>query len=188
MITYRGSFVVASITAAALLATVPTPARAQGGSCADDTARLCSHVKEGGGARIRCLQEHEGQLTPDCRRDIEHMEHRASEVSQACSDDAARLCSNVESGKGRVVSCLANHEAQLTADCRAEVSRARSDINDAKQNAKEKVEDKKDDIQAACSGDISRHCNGVEPGHGNILRCLNDHEGALTPGCRAALH
>jgi hypothetical protein len=36
----------------------------------------------------------------------------------ACSDDAARLCSNVPSGGGRVVACLKQHQDQLSNKCR----------------------------------------------------------------------
>ena len=175
------------------LASTPTSARAQG-ACADDSERICGHVKEGGGARIRCLEEHPRQLSPDCRAQLEQMKQHGDEVSRACSDDAARLCSNVESGKGRVVQCLVAHESQLTRDCRAEVAQARSDVNDArervqdaKHDAKEKLEDRKEDFERACGSDIARECRGVDPGHGNIVRCLQNHEGSLSPACRDAI-
>ncbi|MBK7973929.1 MAG: hypothetical protein IPK07_11875 [Deltaproteobacteria bacterium] len=195
MPTSRASTFVASLLLSVTFAfaAAPTPARAQG-ACADDSERICGHVKEGGGARIRCLQDHPRQLSPDCARQLDQMQDHANQVSRACSDDAARLCGNVESGKGRVVQCLAAHESQLTRDCRAEVSQAKSDVDDArervqdaKHDAKEKLEDRKEDFERACSGDISRECRGVEPGHGNIVRCLQSHEGSLSPACRDAI-
>src|SRR5262245_38637410 len=123
MVSYRSALAGAAAVALFVLspATVRT-ASAEPGACAGDSERLCGHVKEGGGARMRCLMDHEGQLTPACRNEVNNVQAHAREVSAACSDDAARLCSNVESGKGRVVQCLVNHENQLTRDCRAEVA------------------------------------------------------------------
>ncbi|MDF0644645.1 MAG: cysteine rich repeat-containing protein [Nitrospira sp.] len=42
-------------------------------------------------------------------------------------------------------------------------------------------------MRAACAEDAKRHCKGVMPGGGRIIKCLRKHESELTSGCRAAL-
>lgn len=39
----------------------------------------------------------------------------------------------------------------------------------------------------ACEADYRRLCAAVLPGGGRILKCLHQHDGDLTPGCRSAL-
>jgi hypothetical protein len=35
----------------------------------------------------------------------------------ACTDDAAKLCPNVQPGEGRVIACLVKDKSKLTAAC-----------------------------------------------------------------------
>ncbi len=87
----------------------PPPPR--GNACKDDVARFCSDVKPGGGARIRCLKDHEDALSEACRAELaEHSQRareRAHKVAQACGDDAKRLCAEVTSGQGGSLALLA---------------------------------------------------------------------------------
>jgi hypothetical protein len=39
----------------------------------------------------------------------------------------------------------------------------------------------------ACEADYHRLCATVLPGGGRILKCLNEHDKDLAPGCRSAL-
>ena len=36
-----------------------------------------------------------------------------------------------------------------------------------------------------CRADAERFCRGVQPGHGRIMRCLQEHEPELSPACQA---
>ncbi len=42
---------------------------------------------------------------------------------QACRSDASQLCSGVQPGGGRVLACLKQHEAELSAGCKAALPR-----------------------------------------------------------------
>jgi hypothetical protein len=91
-------------------------------ACREDMERLCSDVKPGGGAKIRCLKDHEGELSDACRTQItersRQVHDHASKVIQACGDDAKRLCADVEPGSGRISHCLRDHKADLSSNCR----------------------------------------------------------------------
>jgi Cysteine rich repeat len=39
--------------------------------CEDDVLRLCGGVKHGGGRIIKCLKEHESELSPECKAKME---------------------------------------------------------------------------------------------------------------------
>lgn len=43
------------------------------------------------------------------------------------------------------------------------------------------------DVIAACAGDYAKHCEGVEPGRGRIVGCLNQHAEKLSQSCFSAL-
>jgi hypothetical protein len=40
-------------------------------ACEDDVLRLCAGVKPGGSRIIRCLKEHESELSPECKEKME---------------------------------------------------------------------------------------------------------------------
>jgi hypothetical protein len=153
------------------------------GACATDTDKFCGAVKPGGGARLKCLMEHEKDLTPGCKAQVEQVKAHAQEVAEACSDDAEKLCKGVEPGQGRVVKCLAEHESALTPDCKAEVDKGQQ----KRAEVQKQVEEKKHAVQEACGPDIVNHCAKVEKGEGRIVKCLHDHQSELAPACKSAL-
>jgi hypothetical protein len=43
------------------------------GPCADDVAKFCKDVNPGGGAIIKCLKEHEAELSDECKAQLHQM-------------------------------------------------------------------------------------------------------------------
>jgi len=41
-------------------------------------------------------------------------------------------------------------------------------------------------VQAACRGDVQRLCHGVQPGGGQIAKCLKAHLQQVSAGCQQA--
>jgi Cysteine rich repeat len=110
--------------------TVPAAAAAaQDKVCADDARRLCSDVQAGRGNVMNCLKAHEADLSAACKDRIQAAQSRAQSAQgtiQACQSDAARFCANVPPGRGSVASCLKQHESELSAECKAGLSQART--------------------------------------------------------------
>jgi Cysteine rich repeat len=86
-----------------------------------------------------------------------------------CSDDVQQFCQDVKVGQGRIAKCLQQHEAQLTAACRAYAKQKRAEFTEAK---------------SACTADAKRLCPEVKAGQGRVAACLKGHEADLSPACR----
>jgi len=100
---------------------------AQGqGPCADDAAKFCKDVQPGGGGIMRCIKEHENDLSPACKERVAEMKKRLQEVREACQDDALKFCKDLNPGSGRIVNCLKEHENELSPECKAGMERARN--------------------------------------------------------------
>jgi hypothetical protein len=118
----------ASVVFVALFAMFVTALAASAQPCAKDAERLCANVKPGEGRIARCLEEHEAQLSPVCKRHRVQIKKAVREAQQACKDDIPKVCGGVEPGEGRVVECLMANKARLSATCKMKVSKAEKTI------------------------------------------------------------
>lgn len=75
----------------------------------------------------KCLTSHNAELAPACRERLTAAKARYDEFVKACKSDADKYCKSIPPGAGRILSCLKGREADLTADCKAQFHRARSD-------------------------------------------------------------
>jgi hypothetical protein len=92
--------------------------------CAEDVAKYCKDVTPGGGRLVRCLRQHESQLSPECKAGQEQARARAREAHEACADDVQKFCKDVKPGEGRVVRCLKDNSAGLSTECREKLAPA----------------------------------------------------------------
>jgi len=95
------------------------------GPCADDVAKFCKDVQPGGGRIVRCLKQHEYDLSPACRQHAAEVKKKGQEFRAACEDDVLWLCKDIKLGGGRILNCLKQHEQELTPDCRAQMQQKR---------------------------------------------------------------
>jgi hypothetical protein len=93
--------------------------------CADDIAQFCKDVKPGGGRLVRCLKEHETDLSAQCQASIQEARTKVKEAHDACADDIQKLCRDVKPGAGRIVRCLREKETELSPECRDKLTQAR---------------------------------------------------------------
>ena len=101
------------------------PANAQAKNpCAGDVAKYCKDVTPGGGRLVRCLKQHEAELSPECKAGQEHARAGAREAHEACADDVQKFCKDVKPGQGRVIRCLKDNSAGLSTECREKLTPA----------------------------------------------------------------
>ncbi len=90
------------------------------------------------------------------------------EEARPCAEDIAGFCQDIRPGGGRIITCLKQHEGDLTSLCRDKLQQVLERLEEAKR---------------ACAGDIKEFCKGVQEGEGRIARCLAEHNSALSPEC-----
>ncbi len=125
-----------AVPAIALLAATawagPAAAGRKGGVCASDVEKFCKDVEPRGGGIRKCLAEHEAELSPACKDHFDKMAERAAKRREknqarrearhkACKDDIAKFCKDVRGG-GKVMDCLRQHESELSAACKTELT------------------------------------------------------------------
>lgn len=88
--------------------------------------------------------------------------------TRPCADDVSKFCKDVKPGGGRIANCLKEHEKDLSPACKTRTE-------EMMMRAKE--------VHKACADDIDKFCKDVQPGKGNIARCLREHKGELSPEC-----
>ena len=153
-----------------------------------DIGKFCSGVKPGLGLVFRCLKSHKTELEPACakvvsQRQIEQAEDISLDapLSLMCEDDRAKLCADKEWGGGLVEQCLKDARSELSTQCKLEVFRREV----------EESEDVRYDafLSEACAPDVAAFCDGVKPGDGRVMACLESHanDAKFTADCRAIL-
>lgn len=89
--------------------------------------------------------------------------------ARPCADDAARLCKGVQPGQGNIARCLKQHSAELSPACQENIAKAKEQIRN---------------FREACKDDVSKLCQGTQPGGGRIIQCMKQHEAELSPACK----
>ena len=95
-------------------------------ACADDVAKFCKDVKPGDGGVMKCLKEHESELSTSCREHVAHRGKSDHESRGACRDDVQKFCKDVQPGRGGIMRCLKEHESELSAGCREKLVQKKS--------------------------------------------------------------
>jgi len=94
-----------------------------------------------------------------------------AQSTRPCADDIAKFCKDVKPGSGAIVSCLKQHENELSPVCKDHIVQVVQRANGMQ----------------ACKGDVDKFCKDVKPGGGRIVRCLNEHASELSPGCQQSI-
>src|SRR5262249_5797406 len=91
-----------------------------------DIEKLCKDVQPGEGRIVKCLKEHENELTPACKERRDQMKAAAHEVHEACADDVEKLCGGIQPGGGRIRDCLKQHADQVSPTCKEKIAAVRA--------------------------------------------------------------
>jgi Cysteine rich repeat len=87
------------------------------GACKADIEKLCKDIKPGGGRVWVCLKSNRDRVSQECANHIALVQEKSREFRQACKGDAEKFCKGTAAGKGRIISCLKSHEAELSDAC-----------------------------------------------------------------------
>jgi hypothetical protein len=93
------------------------------GACRADAEKFCKDVRPGHGNIARCMKQHEADFSPACKERIDEGKEKARDFIKACKANAEKFCKGVAPGKGRILRCLKENEAQLSPDCKAHFKR-----------------------------------------------------------------
>lgn len=99
------------------------PANMKDHPCAADVKKFCSGVEKGEGRIMKCLKEHEKEISPECTEKMakgkEKMRAMAKEIVSNCKDELKKFCKDTPRGKGGKLKCLEEHKAESSDKCKA---------------------------------------------------------------------
>jgi hypothetical protein len=150
---------------------IPPAARADS-ACLPDAQKFCAEVPIGEGRVLTCLRAQWANLAGACQREIQKIENRAREVSQACANDIWQYCPRVLPGHDRIRTCLWSRWKDLSSTCKDEVA---------------VLSEKAQKLWDHCTADIEALCPGMQRGGGQIYLCLKAQESKASHQCRQAL-
>jgi len=93
------------------------------------------------------------------------------ETKGACKPDYEKYCKDTKIGQGRVWRCLAQHEDQLSPECKANVHAAREKMKEFRKD---------------CGSDVKTYCKDVKGG-GKVIACLRTNSDKVSPACQTHL-
>jgi cysteine rich repeat protein len=88
--------------------------------CRSEMDKLCKGVAAGEGRILKCLQEHDADLSDACRAYV----NTASQYV-ACLDDVLQLCPGTQPGGARGMKCLRANQGKLSTECKNEIRKHR---------------------------------------------------------------
>ncbi|KAK0179710.1 hypothetical protein PV327_005438 [Microctonus hyperodae] len=171
-------------------------------ACTQDHIRFCSNIRPGSGQVYKCLMQHklDVAMTKQCQDQLSRREkliasdYRVSKgLVKACKEDIKNnhcrkfVSDDKEIRLAQILLCLESVEknsSKLNSECQREMLDHRRLLLEDYRLSPEIVDD--------CSRDISKFCNGLEPG-GRTIHCLMDHAKSkkkgsrITTECRRAL-
>ena len=89
-----------------------------GGACKADADKFCSTAADHEG-RMKCMKEHEKELSPACQAEIQKMKERFEAFKNDCGADIQKYCSTAEGEPWAKKKCLQDHQTELTPACQA---------------------------------------------------------------------
>lgn len=71
-----------------------------------DVQKYCAGVEAGDGRILKCLKEHKGELSDECRTVEEEPSSKKGKRLSECREDIQKHCHGVKKGRGRLQRCL----------------------------------------------------------------------------------
>lgn len=95
-------------------------------ACSNDITQFCSNINPGQGRIAACLNSVQDQLSMGCKdawtsakADVsKQIDKLDVAFRKNCGNDVQKYCSETPQGKGRILSCLDSHDADLSNTCK----------------------------------------------------------------------
>ena len=92
--------------------------------CEKELTSYCSNVTVGEGRVLACLYAHNDKLSGQCEyalydaaAQLERFVAALSYVANECDADLDKFCTGVQAGEGRLLKCLDDNSAKISARC-----------------------------------------------------------------------
>lgn len=91
--------------------------------CMGDVQKFCATAHKGHGEVMKCLKEHDKEISPACQIKMadasEKMKEKLKGIITNCKKDAQKFCKDVPRGHGGKVKCLEENKEKLSASCKS---------------------------------------------------------------------
>lgn len=96
-----------------------------------------------------------------------------------CKTELETYCKDVTPGEGRILACIYAHGDKVSGKCEYAMYDSAAQLEHAVAALAYAANE--------CDADIEKYCTTVEPGEGQLLDCLEQHDTAVSGRCREAL-
>mgnify|MGYP001614479854 CR=1 FL=1 len=151
----------------ALAVSFAAPLMAQEEACKADVEKLCKDVEPGDGRLVKCLKEHEAELSAPCKAAGEEMRDGREAMKEACKADFDAFCKGIEPREGRLIKCMKENEAKVSEKCRSVMAKGREKI--MKKNP--------------CAAEEEKYCKDATGKERKA--CMMKHEKEFSETCKA---
>jgi hypothetical protein len=100
----------------------------------------------------------------------------------ACSEDIAKFCKNIEPGMIALIDCLEKHENELSSACKDYEATLLGGRVERRERVREQAK-----FRRTCMNDMSKFCKDADPAQGGLLQCLKEHENELSSECNESI-
>lgn len=97
-----------------------------------------------------------------------------TKLAETCGSDIQKLCKGLNLGNGRILECLQQNSAKVSAGCKGSFAQVFQSIG--------KREEAQASYEQTCKRDMNARCAGVK-GDGFVLACLIKKEKRVSPEC-----
>ena len=98
-------------------------------ACESDIENYCSQVTPGNGRMLHCMAAHEDKISGQCEYAfyqaaslLEQLAVAINYLAQECGTEIQTLCSDIEPGEGRLLTCLEQNEEEVGVACKKAVA------------------------------------------------------------------
>jgi len=99
------------------------------GPCHDDVQKFCKEVRPGKGRIVKCMKEHESEISQTCKdhraKIKEERKEARKERRDACREDMEKHCKDIKAGGGARVKCLKENKEKLSQECQSSMGKPR---------------------------------------------------------------